>query len=75
MKLSPADGSLAAPPAWLKLHVPQDAAVGVVQQDGEIGWPGGDGETGLSYHPDQGVIISRERTLRSPREEEDESYD
>ncbi|MGH7068583.1 MAG: hypothetical protein ACREFO_01030, partial [Acetobacteraceae bacterium] len=66
---------LRAAPAWLKLNVPQPAAVGIVGKDGEIRWPGGEENTGLSYDPDQGVIISRERVPRVPREEDDESYD
>jgi CRISPR-associated endonuclease/helicase Cas3 len=66
---------LNAAPAWLKLHVPQAAAVGVVGKGGEVRGLGSDEETGLSYHQDQGVIISRELRSRVSGEDEDESYD
>ncbi|MGH9605017.1 MAG: hypothetical protein ACRD3N_04895, partial [Terracidiphilus sp.] len=66
---------LRAAPAWLKLNVLQPAAVGIVGKDGEIRWPGGEENTGLSYDPDQGVIMSRERVPRVSHEEDDESYD
>ena len=62
-------------PAWLKLNVPQRSAVGVVGKDGEVRWPGSEGKTGLSYHFEQGVIISPERIPRVSHEDEDESYD
>jgi CRISPR-associated endonuclease/helicase Cas3 len=62
-------------PPWLTNHVGQPAAVGVVQRDGRIRWPGREHETGLSYHTDLGIIINRELVPRAPREESDESYD
>ena len=52
----------AKPPGWLANHVAQPTAVGVVQPDGDIRWPGDEQQTGLSYHPDQGIIIEP-RTL------------
>ena len=69
-----ADG-LKAPPAWLSLHVSESTAIGVVQTDGVIQWPASESETRLSYHSDQGVIISHERATPTFREEDDESYD
>jgi len=66
---------LAKSPAWLANHVAQATAVGVVQQDGCICWLGDERRTGLSYQPDQGIIIERDRSPRSHHEESDESYD
>lgn len=67
--------ALAKPPGWLANHVAQPTAAGLLRPDGDIHWPGDEHQTGLSYHPDQGVIISRESTPRAPYEESDESYD
>jgi hypothetical protein len=61
------------PPGWLSNHVNQPTAIGVVHTDGRI--LNMDSDMGLSYHPDQGVIIHRERVPRSMQEEFDESYD
>jgi CRISPR-associated endonuclease/helicase Cas3 len=66
---------LAKAPRWLANHVAQPTAAGLAQRDGDIRWPGDEHQTGLSYHPDQGVIINRERVPRAPYEESDESYD
>ena len=66
---------LAKPPGWLTNHVSQPTATGLLQPDGNIHWPGDEHQTGLSYHPDQGVIINRERVSRARHEESDESYD
>jgi CRISPR-associated endonuclease/helicase Cas3 len=66
---------LAQSPAWLGSHVAQPTAVGVVQRDGSICWPGDERQTGLSYHADQGIIISRERVAPAIYEGSDESYD
>jgi CRISPR-associated endonuclease/helicase Cas3 len=63
------------PPGWLTNYVPQPTAVGLLHPDGGIRWPGSEIETGLSYHVDQGVIITRVASARTPREEFDESYD
>ncbi len=62
-------------PGWLGNHVAQPTAVGVVQLDGDVLWPGDEQQTGLSYHPDQGIIIHRQRVARTPHEDYDESYD
>ena len=62
-------------PGWLTNHISQSTAVARVQADGSIRWLGGERESGLSYHVDQGVIIHRERVPRVPQEELDESYD
>jgi hypothetical protein len=66
---------LAKPPGWLTHHVTQPTAAGLLQPDGDIRWSGNEQQTGLSYHPDQGIIIERERLPRALREESDESYD
>jgi CRISPR-associated endonuclease/helicase Cas3 len=60
-------------PGWLSNHVDQATVVGLLQADGRILNMGTD--MGLSYHPDQGVIIHRERVPRTVQEELDESYD
>jgi CRISPR-associated endonuclease/helicase Cas3 len=61
------------PPGWLSSHVNQSAAVGLLQSDGRI--LNMDKDLGLSYHPDQGIIIHREKLPRRAEEEFDESYD
>jgi CRISPR-associated endonuclease/helicase Cas3 len=66
---------LAKPPRWLANHVAQPTAVGLLQPGGDIHWPGEEHQTGLSYHADQGIIINRQRVVRAPHEESDESYD
>jgi CRISPR-associated endonuclease/helicase Cas3 len=60
-------------PGWLANHVDQPTAFGVVQADGRI--LNMDNDMGLSHHPDQGVIIHRERVPLAMQEEFDESYD
>jgi CRISPR-associated endonuclease/helicase Cas3 len=62
-------------PGWLTNHVPQPTAVGLLRPDGGVRWLNGEMETGVSYHPDQGVIIERAPARRAPREDFDESYD
>ena len=66
---------LAKPPRWLANHVTQPTAVGLRQPDGSIRWLGDEQQTGLSYHPDQGIIIKSIRLPRELDEESDESYD
>ena len=66
---------LANPPGWLTNHVAQPTAVGLLQADGGIRAFNNDTDMGLSYHPDQGIIIHRERVRRELQEEFDESYD
>jgi len=69
------DAALRNSPGWLTNHVAQPAAVGLLRPDGGIGWLDGEMETGVSYHPDQGLIIKRAPARRAPREDFDESYD
>jgi hypothetical protein len=69
------DAALRNSPGWLRNHVAQPAAVGLLRPDGGIGWLDGEMETGVSYHPDQGLIIKRAPARRAPREDFDESYD
>ncbi|MBZ5514848.1 MAG: CRISPR-associated helicase Cas3' [Acidobacteriia bacterium] len=66
---------LTKPPGWLTNHVSQPTATGLLQPAGNIRWSGDEQQTGLSYHPDQGIIIERERLPRALHEESDESYD
>jgi CRISPR-associated endonuclease/helicase Cas3 len=63
------------PPDWLANHVAQPTAIGLVQPDGSIRWPGDEKQTGLSYHADQGIIVERARVPRAYYEESDESCD
>jgi CRISPR-associated endonuclease/helicase Cas3 len=67
--------ALQVSPGWLANHVSQPTALGLIQPGGSIHWPGAEAETGLSYHPEQGTIIQRERIQRAPREDFDESCD
>jgi CRISPR-associated endonuclease/helicase Cas3 len=69
------EAGLTKPLGWLDNHVTQPTAVGLLQSDGNIRWSGGERQTGLSYHRDQGIIIDRDRLPRAPDEESDESYD
>jgi CRISPR-associated endonuclease/helicase Cas3 len=62
-------------PRWLSNYVPFSAALGLVRPGGEIVWPSQNESTGLSYDPDQGVVIAR-HALKPPQVKElDESYD
>ena len=63
------------PPGWLANHVHQPTALGLLQADGGIRAMNTDAYMGLTYHPDQGIIIHRERVPRAMQEEFDESYD
>lgn len=63
------------PPGWLGNHVYQPTAFGLLQADGAIRALNTDADMGLSYHPDQGIIIHHERVPRATQEEFDESYD
>jgi CRISPR-associated endonuclease/helicase Cas3 len=69
------EAGLAKPPGWLANHVTQPTAVGLRQPDGSIRWLGDEQQTGLSYHPDQGIIIKSTRLPRALDEESDESFD
>jgi len=51
---------LADSPGWLKNHILQEAAVGLLQADGSICWAGQRRHTGLAYDADQGIIIDSE---------------
>ncbi len=48
--------ALRATPAWLRLHVAGECALGLVR-DGDIFWPGQGEPSGLKWHPDEGVTI------------------
>lgn len=63
------------PPAWLSNHVSQPIAIGLLQADGGIRTLNNDTDMGFSYHPDQGIIIHRERVPHGLQEEFDESFD
>jgi CRISPR-associated endonuclease/helicase Cas3 len=60
---------------WLANYVHQPTAFGLVQTDGGILAFNNATDMGLSYHPDQGVIIRRESVPPTKQEEFDESYD
>jgi CRISPR-associated endonuclease/helicase Cas3 len=62
------------PPGWLANHVQQPTAVGLLGADGNIRAMDGETDMRLSYHPDEGVRIHRDR-LKQPPQEDDESYD
>ena len=62
-------------PRWLSNYVLFSAVLGLVRPGGEIEWPCQKESTGLSYDPDQGVVIAR-HALKPPQAKElDESYD
>ncbi len=69
-------GALPATPAWLRLHVSGQCALGLVR-DGQIYWPGADAPSGLTWHSDEGVFIPQHvRKAKSPDPQDDyESYD
>ncbi|MEB2361603.1 MAG: CRISPR-associated helicase Cas3' [Bryobacteraceae bacterium] len=62
-------------PRGLADYVAQAAAVGLLQPDGSVRWPGQKGATGLAYDADQGIVISRQASSCAVNEESDESYD
>jgi hypothetical protein len=65
-------------PAWLSLHVAQPTAIGLLRPDSTIVfWPN-NAESGLSYSPERGILIGREKWPATSSQEywdEDESYD
>jgi CRISPR-associated endonuclease/helicase Cas3 len=65
-------------PAWFRLHVVQQAAIGLLKPNGAIVfWPN-NAESGLSYCPERGILIAREKRLATTSLEnwdEDESCD
>jgi CRISPR-associated endonuclease/helicase Cas3 len=69
-------GALPATPAWLRLHVSGQCALGLVR-DGQIYWPGADAPSGLTWHANEGVFIpQRSLKVESPDPQDDyESYD
>jgi hypothetical protein len=68
--------ALPATPAWLRLHVFGECALGLVR-DGQIYWPGSDTPSGLIWHSDEGVFIPQHLLkANSPAPQDDyESYD
>ncbi len=62
-------------PDWLGDYVNHPVAVGSVQQDGSIVWSGQKRTTGLSYDPDQGLVIDREQRRSLRNEDFDEPCD
>ena len=62
-------------PGWLSKYVPFAAALGLVRPAGKIVWPSQNESTGLSYDPDQGVVIARQALKPTQVKELDESYD
>jgi CRISPR-associated endonuclease/helicase Cas3 len=70
-------GALPATPAWLRLHVSGQCALGLVR-DGQIYWPGADAPSGLTWHADEGVFIPQHPLIKvkSPDPQDNyESYD
>jgi hypothetical protein len=69
---------LGSAPDWLRLHVSGPAVVGLLQPGGEVRFLGSDAESGLSYCPERGILITRGKpTVRAAQEDwdEDESCD
>ncbi len=62
-------------PRWLSNYAVFSAALGLVRPSGEIVWPSPNESTGLSYDPDQGVVITRQGLKPTQVKEPDESYD
>jgi CRISPR-associated endonuclease/helicase Cas3 len=69
-------GELPATPAWLRLHVSGQCALGLVRA-GQIYWPGVGAPSGLTWHSDEGVFIPQHSLkVKSPDPQDDyESYD
>lgn len=65
---------LSNPPDWLTNHIQQPTALGLLHSDGNIRAMDGEADMGLSYHPDEGVRIHRDR-LKRPPQEDHESLD
>jgi CRISPR-associated endonuclease/helicase Cas3 len=71
-------GGLGAEPDWLRLHVAQATAIGLLQPDSTIVYWRSDAESGLSYCPERGILIARGKrptTTALENWDEDESYD
>lgn len=71
-------GGLGTAPDWLRLHVAQATAIGLLQPGSAIVYWRSDAESGLSYCPERGILIAREKrptTTALENWDEDESYD
>jgi hypothetical protein len=69
---------LDATPDWLRLHVAQSTAIGLLQSSGAVMFWRSDVKTGLSYCPERGILIARGKRPATTAQEnwdEDESYD
>jgi len=70
---------LANQPEWLRLHVSGPAAIGVLQSNGTLQFPGSETATGLSYCRERGILIAPRTRPTTTRQEtshdEDESDD
>ena len=69
---------LGVTPDWLRLHVAEPTAIGLLQPGGAVMLWKSDVESGLSYCPERGILIVRgKRAARTTQEnwDEDESYD
>jgi len=64
-------GLLANQPGWLKSQVYQPTAIGILRHDGALVGAEAGTDTGLSYHPDEGVRIRRDRVRLEPWEEDE----
>jgi CRISPR-associated endonuclease/helicase Cas3 len=70
--------ALGTAPGWLRLHIAQATAIGLLQPDSTIVYWRSDIESGLSYCPERGILISRTKqptTTALENWDEDESYD
>jgi CRISPR-associated endonuclease/helicase Cas3 len=71
--------SLGGEPEWLRLHVTESAAIGLLQDDGTLKFSDSDNQTGLSYCRERGILIAPRTLSTTTRQEtrnnEDESYD
>lgn len=71
-------GGLDIAPDWLRLHVAQSTAIGILRSSGAVAFWRDEGETGISYCPERGILIARGmRQAKTAQEnwDEDESYD
>lgn len=65
-------------PAWLRLHVAQPTAIGLLQSSGAVAFWQKDVESGLSYCLERGILIApgkRPAITAQENWDEDESYD
>jgi hypothetical protein len=67
--------TLSSTPPWLVNYVHPPCTIGIVGSNGIIRWPDEETQTGISFHPNLGIVIDRTQTPRVPEEEFDESYD